>query len=120
MYAEPTSEIKPLNKDKPERVVVWRNVILFVYLHAAAFYGIYLIFASAKILTTLLGKFPQKKEEKKLNRFFIAYILYVCGGLGITAGAHRLWSHKSYKAKAPLRIILMIFNTLAFQVGHYR
>lgn len=39
------------------------------------------------------------------------------GGLGITGGAHRLWSHRSYKAKWPLRVILMIFNTLAFQVN---
>ena len=36
-------------------------------------------------------------------------------GLGITAGAHRLWAHRSYKAKLPLRIILALFNTLAFQ-----
>uniref|UniRef100_A0A1E1WUE8 Fatty acid desaturase domain-containing protein n=3 Tax=Pectinophora gossypiella TaxID=13191 RepID=A0A1E1WUE8_PECGO len=36
-------------------------------------------------------------------------------GLGITAGAHRLWAHKSYKAKWPLRLILVIFNTIAFQ-----
>ncbi|XP_021924193.1 acyl-CoA Delta(11) desaturase-like isoform X2 [Zootermopsis nevadensis] len=28
------------------------------------------------------------------------------GGLGVTAGAHRYWTHKSYKAKLPLRIIL--------------
>lgn len=35
--------------------------------------------------------------------------------LGITAGAHRLWCHRCYKAKLPLRIILMIFNTIAFQ-----
>lgn len=38
-------------------------------------------------------------------------------GLGITAGAHRLWAHRSYKAKLPLRVILMIFNTIAFEVN---
>ncbi|KAK0182152.1 hypothetical protein PV327_000316 [Microctonus hyperodae] len=27
-------------------------------------------------------------------------------GFGITAGAHRLWAHKSYSAKLPLRIFL--------------
>ncbi|KAJ9578218.1 hypothetical protein L9F63_005563, partial [Diploptera punctata] len=27
---------------------------------------------------------------------------------GVTAGAHRLWSHRAYKAKLPLRIILVI------------
>jgi stearoyl-CoA desaturase (delta-9 desaturase) len=28
------------------------------------------------------------------------------GAVGVTAGAHRYWTHKSYKAKMPLRIIL--------------
>ena len=35
--------------------------------------------------------------------------------MGITAGAHRLWSHRSYKAKAPLRILLMCLNCMALQ-----
>lgn len=46
----------------------------------------------------------------------LAILLYQMSGLGITAGAHRLWAHRSYKAKLPLRIILMIFNTIAFEV----
>jgi stearoyl-CoA desaturase (Delta-9 desaturase) len=41
--------------------------------------------------------------------------LYIISGLGITAGAHRLWAHRSYKARFPLRVLLMIFNTIAFQ-----
>ncbi|KAB5523933.1 hypothetical protein GE09DRAFT_1229666 [Coniochaeta sp. 2T2.1] len=36
--------------------------------------------------------------------FSIAYYYYT--GLGITAGYHRLWAHRSYKAKLPLRIFL--------------
>lgn len=40
-------------------------------------------------------------------------------GLGVTAGVHRLWSHKSYKAKLPLRILLCFFQTLAFQNSVY-
>lgn len=36
--------------------------------------------------------------------------------LGITAGAHRLWSHRTYKARLPLRVFLIIANTMAFQV----
>lgn len=43
------------------------------------------------------------------------YIYAVFGGLGITAGAHRLWSHRSYKAKLPLRIFLMLCNCVAVQ-----
>lgn len=45
-----------------------------------------------------------------------AYFLYQFSGFGITAGAHRLWAHRSYKAKWPLQLVLMIMNTVAFQV----
>lgn len=36
--------------------LVWRNVILFALLHSGALYGVYLIFTSAKIATTVFGK----------------------------------------------------------------
>ncbi|GLG94870.1 Acyl-CoA Delta(11) desaturase [Gryllus bimaculatus] len=80
------------------RQIVWRNVILFIYLHLAALYGAYLAVTSAKIVTTIFAIF-----------------LYQVSGVGITGGAHRLWAHRSYKAKWPLRVILMLCNTLAFQ-----
>ncbi|XP_036355301.1 LOW QUALITY PROTEIN: stearoyl-CoA desaturase 5-like [Octopus sinensis] len=35
--------------------------------------------------------------------------------LGITAGAHRLWSHRAYKAHVALRLFLMIGNSVAAQ-----
>lgn len=46
----------------------------------------------------------------------LAILMYQVSSIGITAGAHRLWSHRAYKAKWPLRLILIIFNTIAFQV----
>ena len=41
------------------------------------------------------------------------YALWQISGLGITAGAHRLWAHRSYKARMPLRVVLMILNSIA-------
>ena len=38
---------------------------------------------------------------------------------GITAGVHRLWSHRAYKAKLPLRILLAICNSMAYQNSIY-
>jgi stearoyl-CoA desaturase (delta-9 desaturase) len=35
-----------------------------------------------------------------------AVIYYFWTGLGITAGYHRLWAHKSYNASIPLKIFL--------------
>ncbi|XP_021566832.1 stearoyl-CoA desaturase 5 [Carlito syrichta] len=43
------------------------------------------------------------------------YFCFLLTALGVTAGAHRLWSHRSYKAKLPLRIFLAIANSMAFQ-----
>lgn len=45
-----------------------------------------------------------------------AFGYYIVSGLGITAGAHRLWSHRTYKARLPLKVFLIISNTMAFQV----
>ncbi|KAH8247057.1 hypothetical protein KR032_008292 [Drosophila birchii] len=96
-------DITTLKKAEKRRLkLVWRNIIAFGYLHLAALYGAYLLVTSAKWQTIAF-----------------AYILYVASGLGITAGAHRLWAHRSYKAKWPLRLLLVIFNTIAFQDAAY-
>lgn len=88
----------PPSAEKRVWKIVWRNVILFVLLHIGGVYGAYLFLTKAMWTTCLFAVF-----------------LYLCSGLGITAGAHRLWAHKSYKARLPLRLLLTLFNTLAFQ-----
>ncbi|GJQ73941.1 Desat1 [Trypoxylus dichotomus] len=86
---EDIHEVYTKDDQKPrEYAYVWKNIILFSYLHLSAVYAIYLVFSSAKPLTTVQG---------------------------ITCGAHRLWSHRAYKVKLPLKIILVIMDTLAFQ-----
>lgn len=37
-----------------------------------------------------------------------AVVYYYCTGLGITAGYHRLWAHKSYNATLPLELFLAL------------
>lgn len=36
--------------------LVWRNIILFIYLHIVALYGLYICFTNAKWTTLLFGK----------------------------------------------------------------
>ncbi|CAO2585616.1 Acyl-CoA desaturase 3, partial [Lemmus lemmus] len=48
-----------------------------------------------------------------------AFVCYVISITGIGAGAHRLWSHRTYKARLPLRVFLIIANTMAFQNDVY-
>ncbi|XP_017482958.1 PREDICTED: stearoyl-CoA desaturase 5-like [Rhagoletis zephyria] len=88
---------------KPYKMeIVWFNVFLFVLLHSSALYGVWLIWA-----------------ENAYLEFVIGYFYAILGGLGITAGVHRLWSHRAYKAKLPLRIFLMLCQSLAFQNSIY-
>jgi len=49
-----------------------------------------------------------------LAGFFVAYLL---GGVSITAGYHRLFSHKAYEAHPWLERIVLFFSTLAFQAS---
>ncbi|KAM6105085.1 LOW QUALITY PROTEIN: stearoyl-CoA desaturase [Pterocles gutturalis] len=83
---------------KPPVRYVWRNIILMSLLHLGAIFGLMLI-PSAKIQT--------------LAWAILCFLL----SAGITAGCHRLWSHRSYKATLPLRIFLAIANSIAFQVS---
>ncbi|CAH0399746.1 unnamed protein product [Chilo suppressalis] len=96
-------EVQPENLTPPKLTqirhkILYVNLTYFLYWHLAAPYGIYLCFTSVKWETIIFG-----------------FVVFLAAELGVTAGAHRLWSHKSYKAKRPLEIILMLFNSMAFQ-----
>ncbi len=45
----------------------------------------------------------------------ILFFMYVVSGISITAGYHRLFSHRSYSASWPLRLFYAIFGAAAFQ-----
>ncbi len=51
--------------------------------------------------------------------FEILLVAQLTGMLGITAGAHRLWSHKSFEAAAPVRLLFMCANSAAHQGSIY-
>ncbi|KAK9884963.1 hypothetical protein WA026_009198 [Henosepilachna vigintioctopunctata] len=91
-YCEKTSP------DDRKHEIIWFNVIGAIITHMIVFYGLYLSMTSAHIFTTIQ-----------------VILLHFVGMFGITGGCHRLWSHRAYKAKLPLRIILMLCSTLAFQ-----
>lgn len=47
----------PTGNKQPPLQIVWRNVLVFIYLHAAAIYGFYLCFTAAKLATLAWGEF---------------------------------------------------------------
>ncbi|XP_074038958.1 acyl-CoA Delta-9 desaturase [Leptinotarsa decemlineata] len=78
--------------------IVWKNVLIFILLHGFGIYGLYIMFVKAQWRTILFG-----------------YLYAATSAMGVTAGAHRLWAHRTYKAKLPLRIFLMICQSAALQ-----
>lgn len=82
--------------------LVWRNIFLLTILH---------LLALASFFSFVYIRW---------STLFIVYAPTLLASLvGITAGAHRLWSHRSYKAHLCLRIFLMICNTIALQNDIY-
>ncbi|KAI1905324.1 hypothetical protein AGOR_G00014920 [Albula goreensis] len=94
---KPSEALNGDAKGKRTQYIVWRNVILMTLLHAGAVYSVFLI------------------PKAHPFTWIWSYLCFLMTALGVTAGAHRLWSHRSYKAKLPLRVFLAAANSMAFQ-----
>jgi len=76
--------------------VIWFNVLVETALPALAVYGVYTTTLRASTLS------------------WCCY-LYLVNMLGVTAGYHRLWSHRSYRASWLLQLVLCLCGSGAIQ-----
>lgn len=60
-------------------------------------------------------KLYQAEREVAWRAIALNVLLHYLCCIGIGSGVHRLWAHRSYTAKKPARIFMMLLNTLAFQ-----
>ena len=72
-----------------------------------------IIYISLAHVAALVG--VMKIRDCHPYTLLFAFCLWPISGLGITAGVHRLWAHRSYKATFPLRVALMLMNSIANQ-----
>lgn len=56
------------------------------------------------------------KKFRWNNNIVTGPIYGIAAGIGITAGGHRLWAHRSYSARLPLRILLAHLYCMAGMV----
>lgn len=75
----------------------WPMVVFLTLAHVAAVIGLFTI------------------RQCHPYTLFWSFLLWVISGVGITGGVHRLWAHRSYKASLPMRIVLMLANSIANQ-----
>lgn len=78
----------------------WRNII---------FFGITPLIAIAGVAWRLAG--PGVPWET----WSLAFVMLYAGGLSITAGYHRLFSHRTYEANKLVRIAYILFGAATFQ-----
>ncbi|CCH60418.1 hypothetical protein TBLA_0C06220 [Henningerozyma blattae CBS 6284] len=72
----------------------WLNFVLVVLIPAAGFY------------VAFKQWIPIKRETVLFALFY-----YVYAGITITAGYHRLWAHRAYSARWPLRLFFAFFGS---------
>jgi len=94
-------EVKESEKKKYKLDIVWINVILLGVLHAVAAYGIFNRL-NVDIRTNIWGKFWG-----------------ITAAIGQTAGAHRLWCHRTYEANTFVKIFLACLATMSYQNSLY-
>ncbi|XP_045534746.1 acyl-CoA Delta-9 desaturase [Papilio machaon] len=83
--------------------IKWPDLLVQLSLHLVSMYGLFLMVTNnVRFYTTI----------------FVFATIFV-SGLGITAGVHRLWSHRAYKATTPLRVILALLFTITGQRDIY-
>lgn len=80
--------------------IILTNALVFIVTGAIAFVGVplwaaYIGFDAVEIIT--------------------AVVLFYFTGMSITAGYHRLWSHKTYDANIVVRVVLAIGGAMALQ-----
>ena len=96
----------PIVGKQQQQRLLWSYIIYAIILHTLSIYGCYLL-----IFTMPLSIF--------IRHIIVVDLMGKLGSFGIVAGAHRLWSHRSYRARLPLRIFLMILQTMALQNDIY-
>lgn len=71
---------------EPAMQIVWRNVLIFIYLHAAALYGFFLCFTAAKWATLGWCKilFPYYCFTRTFFLYFCDKFFYFCSFLFIS------------------------------------
>lgn len=72
-------------------------------------------FFSAAHILAIWGAIKASTHRRRVRLWLEVFLGWQVTALGITCGAHRLWSHRAYTAEFPFRVFLMLINSIANQ-----
>lgn len=85
----------------PQKPIInWTNTLFLIFIPIIGIVG-----------TILLGWF----SSISWATWILAAVMLVAGGLSITAGYHRLYSHKTYRAAWPVQLFFVLFGASTFE-----
>lgn len=76
----------------------------------------FMIFAH---IMSFVGLVMACRHERAVRMIIEVILGWQLAGLGITVGAHRLWAHRTFKARTPMKVLLMFLNSAAHQGSIY-
>ena len=91
------SSASPANAGAP---LIWTNIILFS-----------LTFLGAAVLVPWYGL----THHLSVTAWVLFGVFLIANEMSITAGYHRLWAHRTYDAHWSLRLLFVIFGSMALQ-----
>ncbi len=117
----PREDSTPSTDPDYKMEIVWGNVVKFAILHAFALAGIVLLPRTSwkTILLEVICYFLSTIVSLKLCCKLAGKLIIFSFRQSVTAGTHRLWTHRSFKARAPLRLFLMLTNCIAAENSIY-
>ncbi|MEM1082119.1 MAG: fatty acid desaturase [Pseudomonadota bacterium] len=78
-----------------------------------------IFFALTNLAAFTLVPFWAWYQGYSLAAWISCMVLLALGGISITAGYHRLWSHRTFKARWPVRLLFAFFGGMAIQNSIY-
>ena len=98
--AQPANSAEITNKERNKAPINWTNMILFTVTPALA--------------ATLVPAYGWIVGFDAFEWSMFATMMVFCG-MSITAGYHRLWSHKTYEAHSSVRFLFALGGAFALQ-----
>ncbi|KAJ7686705.1 hypothetical protein B0H17DRAFT_709064 [Mycena rosella] len=84
----------------PRAPIWWSNAIFFVSTHIFGFWG---------------ALYWRPLNAVPTSTLVLGFLVWQSAVLGITIGYHRLYSHRAFKAKFAVRVVLAAFGSAGFQ-----
>lgn len=101
--------------------IIWPMVYIAIFIHSGFIYAITLMMSGKVQLYSYFWckkfKFERSQNFKWNNFLFKVFFLIASSIIGVTAGSHRLYSHRSYKVTTSMKYFMLLLISISGQVN---